>query len=199
MSDRRRRRAEEPTAGRAAARTARRRPRPSRRQPAAPASRSSPSRGSTLPAGGADRRQGRGRAGRCASSTCVGGHLILVGRALSWLPRRPFRFANYLEAGRVHRLRQPADRAARRRVHRHGDVAAVGVRVPPVRPRVVRRRHDRQGARARARAGADLADARRPRRAPASRPSSARCGSPSRSTRSSRWPSTRSSSSCCRA
>ena len=29
----------------------------------------------------------------------VGGHLILVGRALSWLPRRPFRFANYLEAG----------------------------------------------------------------------------------------------------
>ncbi len=29
----------------------------------------------------------------------VGGHLIMVGRALSWLPRRPFRFANYLEAG----------------------------------------------------------------------------------------------------
>jgi phospholipid/cholesterol/gamma-HCH transport system permease protein len=28
----------------------------------------------------------------------VGGHLILVGRALSWLPRRPFRPANYLEA-----------------------------------------------------------------------------------------------------
>ncbi|MEO7736097.1 MAG: ABC transporter permease [Kofleriaceae bacterium] len=29
----------------------------------------------------------------------LGGHLMLVGRALSWLPRRPFRFANYLEAG----------------------------------------------------------------------------------------------------
>ena len=28
----------------------------------------------------------------------VGAHLILVGRALSWLPRRPFRFVNYLEA-----------------------------------------------------------------------------------------------------
>jgi phospholipid/cholesterol/gamma-HCH transport system permease protein len=27
-----------------------------------------------------------------------GGHLILVGRALSWLPRRPFRYANYLDA-----------------------------------------------------------------------------------------------------
>jgi phospholipid/cholesterol/gamma-HCH transport system permease protein len=27
-----------------------------------------------------------------------GGHLILVGRALSWLPRRPFRWANYLDA-----------------------------------------------------------------------------------------------------
>ncbi|MGE0548774.1 MAG: MlaE family ABC transporter permease [Kofleriaceae bacterium] len=29
----------------------------------------------------------------------VGGHLILVGRALAWLPRRPVRFKNYLEAG----------------------------------------------------------------------------------------------------
>lgn len=28
----------------------------------------------------------------------VGGHLILTGRALSWLPRRPFRIKNYLEA-----------------------------------------------------------------------------------------------------
>jgi len=28
----------------------------------------------------------------------IGNHLILVGRALAWLPRRPFRFANYLEA-----------------------------------------------------------------------------------------------------
>jgi phospholipid/cholesterol/gamma-HCH transport system permease protein len=28
----------------------------------------------------------------------VGGHLIMVGRALSWLPRRPFRGRNYLEA-----------------------------------------------------------------------------------------------------
>ena len=28
----------------------------------------------------------------------VGGHLILMARALSWLPRRPFRFKNYLEA-----------------------------------------------------------------------------------------------------
>jgi len=28
----------------------------------------------------------------------VGGHLILTGRALAWLPRRPFRFKNYLEA-----------------------------------------------------------------------------------------------------
>jgi phospholipid/cholesterol/gamma-HCH transport system permease protein len=28
----------------------------------------------------------------------LGGHLILVGRALSWLPRRPVRSANYLEA-----------------------------------------------------------------------------------------------------
>ena len=28
----------------------------------------------------------------------VGGHLILTGRALSWLPRRPFRFRNYLDA-----------------------------------------------------------------------------------------------------
>jgi phospholipid/cholesterol/gamma-HCH transport system permease protein len=28
----------------------------------------------------------------------LGGHLILVGRALSWLPRRPIRGANYLEA-----------------------------------------------------------------------------------------------------
>lgn len=27
-----------------------------------------------------------------------GGHLILIGRALSWLPRRPFRWANYLDA-----------------------------------------------------------------------------------------------------
>jgi phospholipid/cholesterol/gamma-HCH transport system permease protein len=29
----------------------------------------------------------------------VGGHLILTGRALAWLPRRPFRWRNYLEAG----------------------------------------------------------------------------------------------------
>jgi phospholipid/cholesterol/gamma-HCH transport system permease protein len=29
----------------------------------------------------------------------LGNHLLLVARALSWLPRRPFRFANYLEAG----------------------------------------------------------------------------------------------------
>ena len=28
----------------------------------------------------------------------IGGHLLLVGRALAWLPRRPFRFKNYLEA-----------------------------------------------------------------------------------------------------
>lgn len=28
----------------------------------------------------------------------VGGHLILMGRALSWLPRRPYRMKNYLEA-----------------------------------------------------------------------------------------------------
>jgi len=28
----------------------------------------------------------------------VGGHLILVGRALAWLPRRPFRLKNYLDA-----------------------------------------------------------------------------------------------------
>jgi phospholipid/cholesterol/gamma-HCH transport system permease protein len=28
-----------------------------------------------------------------------GNHLLLVGRALAWLPRRPFRFANYLDAG----------------------------------------------------------------------------------------------------
>jgi phospholipid/cholesterol/gamma-HCH transport system permease protein len=28
----------------------------------------------------------------------IGDHLILVGRALAWLPRRPFRLANYLEA-----------------------------------------------------------------------------------------------------
>ncbi len=28
----------------------------------------------------------------------VGGHLILAGKALSWLPRRPYRFGNYLEA-----------------------------------------------------------------------------------------------------
>jgi phospholipid/cholesterol/gamma-HCH transport system permease protein len=28
----------------------------------------------------------------------LGGHLILIGRALSWLPRRPLRGANYLEA-----------------------------------------------------------------------------------------------------
>ena len=28
----------------------------------------------------------------------VGGHLILMGRALSWLPRRPYRLKNYLEA-----------------------------------------------------------------------------------------------------
>jgi len=28
----------------------------------------------------------------------VGSHLMLVGRALAWLPRRPFRAANYLEA-----------------------------------------------------------------------------------------------------
>jgi len=28
----------------------------------------------------------------------VGGHLILMGRALAWLPRRPFRGKNYLEA-----------------------------------------------------------------------------------------------------
>jgi phospholipid/cholesterol/gamma-HCH transport system permease protein len=28
----------------------------------------------------------------------VGGHIILAARALGWLPRRPFRFANYLEA-----------------------------------------------------------------------------------------------------
>ena len=28
----------------------------------------------------------------------LGGHIILALRALSWLPRRPFRFANYLEA-----------------------------------------------------------------------------------------------------
>jgi phospholipid/cholesterol/gamma-HCH transport system permease protein len=28
----------------------------------------------------------------------VGGHLILVGRAISWLPRRPFRGRNYLDA-----------------------------------------------------------------------------------------------------
>ena len=29
----------------------------------------------------------------------LGNHLLLAARALSWLPRRPFRFANYLEAG----------------------------------------------------------------------------------------------------
>jgi len=29
----------------------------------------------------------------------LGGHLNMVGRALSWLPRRPYRLANYLEAG----------------------------------------------------------------------------------------------------
>jgi phospholipid/cholesterol/gamma-HCH transport system permease protein len=29
----------------------------------------------------------------------IGQHLMLVGRALSWLPRRPVRLANYLEAG----------------------------------------------------------------------------------------------------
>ena len=34
----------------------------------------------------------------CASSTSIGGHLIMVGRALAWLPRRPFRGKNYLEA-----------------------------------------------------------------------------------------------------
>jgi len=28
----------------------------------------------------------------------IGGHLIMIGRALSWLPRRPYRFSNYLEA-----------------------------------------------------------------------------------------------------
>lgn len=28
----------------------------------------------------------------------VGGHLILVGKALAWLPRRPFRWQNLLEA-----------------------------------------------------------------------------------------------------
>ena len=28
----------------------------------------------------------------------IGNHLILIGRALAWLPRRPFRLANYLEA-----------------------------------------------------------------------------------------------------
>jgi phospholipid/cholesterol/gamma-HCH transport system permease protein len=28
----------------------------------------------------------------------IGGHLILVGRALAWLPRRPFRMQNYLDA-----------------------------------------------------------------------------------------------------
>ena len=28
----------------------------------------------------------------------IGGHLIMIGRALSWLPRRPYRFRNYLEA-----------------------------------------------------------------------------------------------------
>lgn len=28
----------------------------------------------------------------------LGGHLILIGRALAWLPRRPFRAQNYLEA-----------------------------------------------------------------------------------------------------
>ncbi len=28
----------------------------------------------------------------------VGGHLILMGRAMSWLPRRPYRLRNYLEA-----------------------------------------------------------------------------------------------------
>ncbi len=28
----------------------------------------------------------------------IGGHLIMVGRAMSWLPRRPFRGRNYLEA-----------------------------------------------------------------------------------------------------
>ncbi len=29
----------------------------------------------------------------------VGGHLMLVGRAMSWLPKRPYRPGNYLEAG----------------------------------------------------------------------------------------------------
>jgi phospholipid/cholesterol/gamma-HCH transport system permease protein len=28
----------------------------------------------------------------------LGGHLMLIGRALTWLPRRPFRMANYLDA-----------------------------------------------------------------------------------------------------
>jgi phospholipid/cholesterol/gamma-HCH transport system permease protein len=28
----------------------------------------------------------------------LGGHLIMIGRALAWLPRRPFRFKNYLDA-----------------------------------------------------------------------------------------------------
>ena len=29
----------------------------------------------------------------------LGNHLMLVARAMSWLPRRPVRLANYLEAG----------------------------------------------------------------------------------------------------
>ena len=95
----------------------------------------------------------------------VGGHLILIG-ARARVAAAPAVPRQELPRGRrVHRLRQPADRAARRRVHRHGAVAAVGLRVPPVRLRVVlgRRRPARRSS-IELGAGADVADARRARR-----------------------------------
>ena len=78
----------------------------------------------------------------------IGGHLIMVGRAFAWLPRRPFRGRNYLEAMEYIGFGSLPIVLLVGAFTGDGDVAAVGQRVPHVRLRVVLRRRDRQGARA---------------------------------------------------
>jgi hypothetical protein len=127
-----------------------------------------------------------------------GDHMILLARSLAWLPRRPFRPGNYLEAceyigvgslpivllvgfftGAVMGLQAVyAFRQFQLESFAGGTTGkALAVELAPVLSALM------------------LAG----RSAPASPPSSARCASPSRSTRSSRWRCRRCSTWCCRA
>ncbi len=78
--------------------------------PVAPAPAPAPAPGAPPPAPAEPAEPRQGFAGAVATGVkdagapvvrfldMVGGHLILMGRALAWLPRRPFRGKNYLEA-----------------------------------------------------------------------------------------------------